>query len=160
VNSLVDAQYVVEFAFLDMSATHPYYLFNPNQPGKDKWIGGFKRTLGKGIPERGICLQLDKSRSLLHLTGPGDVKTEQQGLPQPLLVELHRDSTFTDMTYLLRQIYHFSFMSWQSFFPASIPITIHYSRLIARLLGNLDLIPDWDSKVISIGPLRGRKWFL
>lgn len=160
VSGLVDAKYTVEFAFLDMSESHPYYLFNPNQLGKDKWIGGFKRTIGKGVPERGICLQLDKSRGLLHLTGPGDVKTEQQGLPQPLLVELHRDSTFTDMTYLLRQIYHFSFMSWQSFFPASIPITIHYSRLIARLLGNLNLVANWDSKVVSVGALRGRKWFL
>lgn len=160
VSGLVDEQYTVEFAFLDMSWSHPYYLFNPNEPGKDKWIGGFKRTLGKGIPARGVCLQLDKSRGLLHLTGPGDVKTEMQGLPQPLLVELHRDSTFTDMTYLLRQIYHFTFMSWQSFFPASIPITIRYSQLIARLLGNLNLVSDWDSKIVSIGPLRGRKWFL
>ena len=105
-------------------------------------------------------MQLDKSRGLLHLTGPGDVKTEEQGLPQPLLVELHSESSFTDMTYLLRQIYHFTYMSWQSFFPATEPVTIKYSRLIARLLGNLNLVTGWDSTVLSVGSLRDRRWFL
>jgi hypothetical protein len=108
-------KYSVEFAFLDISWSHPYQIFDPSEAGKAYWSDGIKRIKGKGVPSRGICLQLDKSRGLLHLTGPGDIKTEDQGLPQPLLVELHSESSFTDLTYLLRQIYHFSYMSWQSF---------------------------------------------
>jgi len=160
VQELVDSRYSVEFAFLDISWTHPYYLFYPDEKGKSYWVGGIQKIRGKGIPQRGVCLQLDKSRGLLHLTGPGDIKTDEQGLPQPLLVELHSESTFVDMTYLLRQIYNFTYMSWQSFFPATMPVTIKYSQMIARLLGNLKLIPGWDSTVVSVGPLRGSRWFL
>jgi len=76
------------------------------------------------------------------------------------LVELHPDSDFKDMTYLLRQIYHFTYMSWQNFFPASEPVTILYSRFIARMLGNLKTIDGWSSKVLSVGSLRDRRWFL
>jgi hypothetical protein len=160
IRELVADKYVVEFAFLDISWSHPYQIFDPAEKGKSYWTEGVKRIKGKGVPTRGICLQLDKSRGLLHLTGPGDIKTEEQGLPQPLLVELHSESTFTDLTYLLRQIYHFSYMSWQSFFPSTEPVTIKYSRLIARMLGNLNLISDWDSTALSVGNLRGRRWFL
>jgi hypothetical protein len=160
VQELVTDQYSVEFAFLDISWWHPYQIFDPAQRGRSYGSGKTERLKGKGIPERGVCMQLDKTRGLLHLTGPSDVKTEDQGLPQPLLVELHSDSSFTDMTYLLRQIYHFVYMSWQTFFPATEPVTIKYSYLIARLLGNLNLVTGWDSTVLSVGSLQGRRWFL
>lgn len=160
VRELIDKKFSVEFAFLDISEQHIYHIFDNAQQGVPYWINGRKLTRGAGLPERGLCLQLDDRRGLLHLTGPSDVKTDKQGLPQPLLVELHSDSDFTDMAYLLRQIYHFSFMSWRSFFPATQPVTIKYSQLIANLLGNLNLVSGWDSTVLSVGSLRGRRWFL
>jgi hypothetical protein len=73
--------------------------------------------------------------------------------------KLHPDSDFVDMTCLLRQIWNFSHMSWRSFFPGNEPVTLTYSRLIARLLGNLKAVNGWDSQVL-IGSLRDRKWFL
>jgi len=88
------------------------------------------------------------------------VKTGEQGAPRPLLVELHAKSDFTDLTYLVRQVFHFSFMSWRSFFPAVEPVTILYSRLIANALGNLKLVPGWSSEVLTVGSLRSSKWFL
>ncbi|MEI6775909.1 MAG: Piwi domain-containing protein [Chloroflexales bacterium] len=160
VRQLTADRYQVEFAFLDISLYHPYHLIDPAQPGFAYWSGGKKQIRGHGVPERGICLQLDRRRALLHLTGPKDLKTAGQGLPQPLLVELHSDSDFTDLTYLLRQIYHFTYMSWRSFFPATLPVTIHYSQIIARLLGNLRHVNGWDSTVLMLGSLRGRRWFL
>lgn len=162
VHELIDDKFHVEFAFLDISWHHPYYIFAPKQEGINYWDaeGRTGRTKGKGVPQRGLCLQLDQLRGLLHLTGPSDVKTDVQGVPSPLLVELHRDSDFTDMTYLLRQIYHFAYMSWRSFFPGTEPITITYSHLIARLLGNLRAVDGWNSQVLSVGSLRDRRWFL
>jgi len=162
VRELANDQFSVEFAFLDISPFHPYHLFNPSQAGVQYWdlISRRQKTRGAGVPQRGICLQLDKLRGLLHLTGPGDLKTGEQGVPKPLLIELHRDSDFTDMTYLLRQAYHFAYMSWRSFFPSTEPITITYSRLIARLLADLKTIPDWNSNVLTFGNLRDRRWFL
>lgn len=160
VKELVQEEFRVEFAFLDISWSHPYHIFDPGQDGKSYWSLGRKRVKGKGVPPRGLCLQLDKMRGLLHLTGPSDVKTDEQGLPKPLLVELHSDSDFTDLTYLLRQVYHFSYMSWQSFFPGTEPVTIKYSQLIARLLGNLNRVSGWDSTNLKVGSLRERRWFL
>jgi hypothetical protein len=160
VNELATA-YLVEFAFLDISWAHPYHIFDPTQQGVSYWDleARASKIKGENVPDRGLCLQLDKRRALLQLTGPRELKTAGQGIPQPLLVELHPDSDFIDMTYLLRQIYHFTYMSWRSFFPGGEPVTITYSRLIAKLLGNLKTTHVWSSQVL-MGSLRDRRWFL
>lgn len=160
VSELIKDKFAVKFAFLDISWSHPYQIVDPKQKGRSYSSYGYTRTRGKGVPARGLCLQISKLRGLLQLTGPNDVKTDEQGLPNPLLVELHYDSDFDDLPYLLRQVYHFTYMSWQSFFPASEPVTIKYSRMIARILGNLNTVPGWDSTVLTVGSLRGRRWFL
>jgi hypothetical protein len=156
VSELVKDKYKIKFAFLDLSTNHPYQIIAPQQQGVK-----YGNTLkGTGVSDRGLCLQLGKYRGLLNLTGPSDVKTGEQGLPKPLLVELNLDSDFDDLPYLMRQIVHFTFMSWQHFSPASEPVTIRYSRMISRLLGNLNTVPGWDSTNLTIGNLRGRRWFL
>jgi hypothetical protein len=160
VRELLADAFEVKFAFLDLSWFHPYLIFDPAQQGKTYRSGTGSRRRGQGLPARGTSLQLDEGRALLHLTGPDDIKTEEQGLPRPLLVEVHRDSDFADLTYLVRQVYHFTYASWRSPFPASEPVTIKYSRMIARLLGNLKSVPGWSSATVTTGALRGRMWFL
>jgi hypothetical protein len=160
VRELIDKKYVVEFAFLDISEEHLYHLFDPAQQGVKYWKNYKPIIKGKGVPDRGICLQLDQRRALIHLTGAKELKTDYQGTPKPLLVDLHPDSDFTDMTYLMRQVYHFTYMSWRSFFPATMPVTIKYSQLIANMLGNLNMVDGWTSTQLSVGSLRGRRWFL
>lgn len=153
---LLRDQYEVEFAFLDVSTYHPYRIIAPRQEG----IVNRGQRKGKGVPPRGVCLQLDRRRVLLSLTGPSELMTEDQGLPVPLMMELHPDSDFVDMAYLARQAFHFSFASWQSFRPSAQPVTVKYSRRIAELLGNLRNVEAWDSTSLSVGALRGRRWFL
>jgi hypothetical protein len=160
VRELVVDQFAVEFAFLDISPSHPYHIFDPSQRGKRYGSGNQTRVRGEGFPERGLCLLMDEHRALVHLTGPGEVKTRDQGLPQPLLIELHGDSDFTDLTYLVRQIFHFTYTSWRSFMPATEPVTIKYSHRIAEVLGNLKDVPGWSSDVVAMGSLRERMWFL
>ena len=152
----------VEFAFLDLSVHHPYQIFDPSQSGHSYWSyeDSDRRRKGAFAPTRGTALLLGSGIALLQLVGPGEVKTWDQGLPRPLLLELHRDSDFTDLTYLLRQVFHFSFMSWRSFFPADEPVTILYSRWIANLLGNLRAVPDWDSTALNDMRDRRAMWFL
>lgn len=89
-----------------------------------------------------------------------EVKTWEQGMPRPLLLELHPDSDFSDLTYLVRQAFHFSFMSWRSFFPSHEPVTILYSRWIANMLGNLRAVPDWDGTALNLMRDRRAMWFL
>lgn len=161
VRDMVRDAYRVEYAFLDLSSHHEFQLFDTKQEGTGyRSEQGRWKKKGKGVPQRGFCVQLDKGRALLHLIGPGNLKTEEQGAPQPLLIQVHPSSDLDDLTYLVRQIYHFTHLSWRNFYPATEPVTILYSRLIAKVLGNLRSVEGWDSRVISVGPLRNNMWFL
>lgn len=152
----------VEFAFLDLSHQHPFQIFDSAQGGVEYWSHDLRRKALKGIyaPGRGTALLLGPRTALLQLVGAREVKTWDQGLPRPLLLELHRDSDFADLTYLVRQAYHFSFMSWRSFFPSDEPVTILYSRWIANLLANLRAVPSWDGSALSQMRDRRAMWFL
>ena len=161
VHELVKDKHPVEFAFLDISHHHELLLFDPSQRGKPYWAGrGDRRLKGIGAPKRGRCLQIGPRSALLQLIGVDEVKTDQQGLPSPLLLQLHPDSDFADMTYLARQVFHFSYLSWRSFFPSPEPITILYSRLIASSLANLKGLPGWNSTVLASARMRSSMWFL
>ncbi|WP_244148124.1 argonaute/piwi family protein [Syntrophobacter fumaroxidans] len=149
--------YEVEYAFLQLSEQHPYLLFDKSQSGVVDFET--KRTKGVFAPKRASTLQLSKRAVLLCLTGPSEVKRPEDGVPSPLLLELHRDSSFTDMTYLSRQVFAFSCHSWRTFLPASVPVTIQYSDLIARTLGHLSLFEKWDPDVM-LGRIGKTRWFL
>jgi hypothetical protein len=90
---------------------------------------------------------------LLSVTGPFDIKLPFQGLPRPLLLKLHRESTFTDLEYLAGQVFRFTALSWRRPYPSSLPVTIMYSNLIAGLLGHLRQVctvtQDEDEGVID-----------
>lgn len=162
VGDLLSAHYDVEYAFLNLRTHHPFQLFDPSQeavkyslPGRR----GFGRK-GKGVPARGVAYQLDDRTALLQLIGPRDLKTEEQGAPQPLRIDLHPDSDLDDITYLVRQVFHFTYLSWRSFFPAAEPVTALYSKWIAQKLADLRTVEGWNSRVLTVGALRGSKWFL
>lgn len=161
VNELL-GDFPVEFAFIDISEHHPLQIFDPRQQGVTYRSFETNRNARKGIfaPQRGTALLLSPRTALLQLVGANEVKTWGQGLPRPLLLDLHPDSDFSDLTYLVRQAFHFSFMSWRSFFPSHLPVTILYSRWIARMLGNLNTVSEWDR--VSLNQLRDRRamWFL
>ena len=161
VAALTEDKFVVSYAFLDLSQNHDYQLFDTQQPGKSYRSGtGAAQVRGKAVPKRGVAFKIDSRTALLQLTGPDELKTDLQGSPSPLLVALHPDSDFDDLTYLVRQIFHFTFMSWRGSRPAAEPVTILYSRLIARSLANLKPIPGWNSRSLTQSGLRNRSWFL
>ncbi|MDE0226717.1 MAG: Piwi domain-containing protein [Gammaproteobacteria bacterium] len=155
-------EYAIEFSFLDVSHYHPYQVFDLGQRGVTYRSYESRRTGRKGVyvPIRGTAMLLGPNTALLQLVGPREVKTWAQGMPRPLLLELHRDSDFADLTYLVRQAFHFSFMSWRSFFPSDEPVTILYSRWIANMLGNLRAVPDWDGSGLRHMRDRRAMWFL
>ena len=155
-------EYPVEFAFLDVSHNHPFQIFDPGQYGVKYWSYEMRKETTKGVyaPDRGTSLLLGPRTALLQLVGAREVKTWEQGMPRPLLLELHQDSDFSDLTYLVRQAYHFSFMSWRSFFPTHEPVSILYSRWIANLLGNLKAVSNWDGSALNLMRDRRAMWFL
>jgi hypothetical protein len=155
-------EHPVEFAFLDLSHQHPFQIFDTSQAGVTYWSVDLRRKADKGVfaPDRGTGLLIGPRTALLQLVGAREVKTWDQGMPRPLLLELHPDSDFSDLTYLVRQAYHFSFMSWRSFFPADEPVTVLYSRWIANLLANLRVVPNWDTSALARMRDRRAMWFL
>jgi hypothetical protein len=149
--------YEVEYAFLQIGDKHPYLLFDKNQAGtRDFDTGG---TKGVYAPSRSNALQLSNRDALLCLTGPSEVKRPEDGIPRPLFLSLHRDSSFADMTYLTRQVFAFACHSWRTFLPASHPVTTQYSDLIARTLGSLALLERWNPDVM-LGKIGKTRWFL
>ena len=149
--------YDVEYAFVQLSEEHPNILFDKNQGGA--FDPETKRTKGAYAPARGGYLELGKREVLLTLTGAREVKRPEDGTPRPLFLSLHRDSTFTDITYLAKQIFRFASHSWRTFLPSSLPVTIQYSNLIANALGNLSLTDRWNPDVM-LGRIGKTRWFL
>jgi hypothetical protein len=150
-------KYDVEYSFVELSESHPFLIFDEAQKG----VTDFETRRPKGVfvPQRGQMLKLGDREVLIVLTGPSDVKRPEDGMPSPILLRLHRNSTFTDLTYLSRQVYAFAHHSWRSFFPGSLPVTVQYSELIAGLLGTLGRLPNWNPDVLW-GRIGHSRWFL
>lgn len=144
--------YDLQFAFLHVKEDHPYLLFDEESVGV--------KGRGEKIPVRGLYAEVGNNETLLTLTGPQQLKRPTDGLPKPLLLTLHRDSTFTDIIYLTKQVYWFSNHSWRSFLPAAMPVTIYYSDLVAGLLGRLDRLGNRWSPSVMLGKIGTTRWFL
>lgn len=145
----------VEYAFVHIGRSHPWRIFDLYSDGIN--FKGNKK--GEYVPWRGCYIPLGPRAALLGLTGPYQLKTHLQGCPEPILISLHRESTFNSLDYVSEQIYKLAYMSWRSFFPASMPVTIAYSDLIAKLLGELKDIPNWNPDML-ITKLSESRWFL
>jgi hypothetical protein len=59
----------------------------------------------------------------------------------------------------VEQVYRFSYVNWRGFNAKTIPITINYSYLIARLVSNLEDVNNWNT-IITNGKLMDKAWFL
>ena len=150
--------YDVDYAFLHVVEDHPLLLFDKAQKGEPAYDG---RGGVKGVfaPTRGCFLRLSGHEVLITLTGARDVKRASDGMPRPILLRLGRLSTFNDMIYLTRQVNTFACHSWRSYFPSPLPVTILYSELIARLLGHLSTLPQWNPAQM-FGRIGEGRWFL
>jgi hypothetical protein len=145
----------VEFAFVHVSDAHDWALFDQNSPGRSTG----RQVRGRLVPGRGHAVPVSRSEMLLSVTGPWDMKLPLQGLPRPLLLHLHRESTFTDLEYLAGQVFRFTALSWRRPYPSARPVTIMYSDLIAGLLGQLRHVKNWNSDIVATD-LRASRWFL
>lgn len=144
------SQYKIEYAFVKISQNHLLELFDTSKEFAPK---------GKYSPTRGQIIHISDMETMLCLKGGEQLKTPNSGHPKCILVSLHPGSTFRDIAYLSRQIYNFSFQSWRSYFPSSLPVTILYSDLIAFYLGIFKSIPTWDEGYIN-NRAGTAKWFL
>lgn len=145
VETLRDEGFDVEFAFVHVVESHPVLLFDTAQKNR--------------IPERGIGIKLRDHEAVVSLMGPQDVRNARVGFPRPLLLRIHKDSTFKNLEYLCEQALAFAGHSWRNFSPSSLPVTILYAELIAGLLGDLGNLSRWDPDILR-GPVATSQWFL
>jgi hypothetical protein len=159
VNSITD--FDVEYAFVHISKNPSWVVFDTKAEGVNYWDRDNQKSMKKGefVPQRGCAIPLGPQAALLTLTGPFQLKSYFQGCPKPILISVHKDSTFNSQEYLINQIFKLTFMSWQSFFPSTMPVTIEYSDMIARLMGQLRDISNWNPDVLTT-KLRESRWFL
>lgn len=161
VKGLVDSitDFEVEYAFVHVSDSHPWKVFDRTAKGILHYDNYRKYTKGEYVPSRGLCIPLGPQAGLLTLTGPNQLKTHLQGCPEPILVSVHPESTFKSWEYLAGQVFNLTFMSWRSFFPSTKPVTIEYSNFIARMMGSLREISNWNPDILST-KLKESRWFL
>ena len=143
-------EYQIEYAFLKISEDHGLHMFDSATAGMQK---------GRQAPLRGKTFKLSKHEMLVYLIGQRELRQDTDGHPRGVILDVHKDSTFKDITYLSAQLYSFASHSWRSYFPNPMPVTISYSDLIARNLGWLNQLPGWNDSVM-IGKIGQSQWFL
>jgi hypothetical protein len=147
----------IEFAFLTVSNEHPFMVIDPEYQGL---AGSYSDAVkAKMVPPRGRVVQLGRYTRLLCTIGPTLIKRTQTPLPAPLLVSLHKDSTYRDLQYLSEQILKFTNLSWRGTQPSADPVTIYYSQLIAKDLSRLRAIESWSPTSLNTR-LKYSMWFL
>lgn len=143
-----------EFAFIHLIEDHPFMLFDDGQEGI-----GSRVPKGVAAAPRGLRVDLGQNEVLLCLKGPRELRQWSDGIPRPVLLNLHSDSTFKDLSYLSRQVFDFTCLSWRTLSSSSLPITVHYADLVAKLLLRLRDVSLWTPETI-LGPVGRGRWFL
>ncbi len=161
-------EYKIKFAFVTISKSHPYLLFDKNQPGIKKY--GSSIVKGEYIPNRGSNVFLDDETCVVQMFGANELKTTKHGMSSPLQIKIRtpqgkyddnsiKDLLFYDLNYITQQIFSFTYLSWRSFLPGEQPATMLYSNLISKLLGKMRKVQGWDPDSLNYG-LKRKKWFL
>jgi hypothetical protein len=147
----------VQFAFVTVSHDHPFRVIDPEYGGIAARAGDSVKA--KMVPPRGRVVQLGRYTRLLCTKGPSLIKRPQTPLPAPLLIGLHKSSTYRDLQYLSEQVLKFTNLSWRGTLPAEDPVTVYYSQLIAKELARLRDIEGWSPTILNTR-LRHSMWFL
>ena len=148
----------VQLAFVTVTHDHPFLLLDRNERGVPVSRSS-SAVKGGYAPDRGTIAQIGRFSRLLAVNSGRLIKRANTPLPKPLLINVHPDSTFTDVDYLSEQVLKFTSLSWRSTLPVHTPVTIFYSERIADLLGRLRDVPQWSTTALDV-KLRFSRWFL
>jgi hypothetical protein len=144
--------YDIRYAFVTVSTHHPFIMFDGQQRGSTAQLGNF-------VPPRGTNIRLSDTEWLVQIRGNKEIKAKKHGFSRPVLVRIHEKSTFKDLHHIVEQVMNFTHLSWKTFFPSHLPVTIYYADEIAKWLDLLDDLPGWNPGIINTS-LKRKKWFL
>lgn len=141
----------IVFAFVTVSLRHPWMMYQKlERDGRNTVIQA---------SDRGTNLVLNDQSCLVQLKGNRDRTNWKHRPPLPVKIQVHEKSTYNDLQYIAQQVMDFSCLSWRSFFPSELPVTIRYSKLMADLTSKLQQIDAWNPTVVG-QHFRRKKWFL
>jgi hypothetical protein len=158
----------IQFAFVTIGKKHPYKLFDSNEKGVS--VYNSKQLKGECIPTRGANIFIDSTTCLVQMLGAKELKMQSHGMSNPIQIKIHMPTgniedkeldklLFTDLNYIVQQIYSFTYLSWRSFLPGEKPASMLYSELISKLLGKMRKVDGWDPDSLHY-KLKRKKWFL
>jgi hypothetical protein len=114
------------------------------------------------IPLTGLKIRLSSRQALLITDGRTPHRQRPYiGAPYPIEITMDKESTVEKDQFprLVQQVYNLSYVNWRAFNARTVPVTINYPYLIAKLLGSLESIDTWNS-IITNGRLVDKAWFL
>jgi len=114
------------------------------------------------VPLIGLMVRLSSRQALLITDGRRAFSRRPYvGTPHVLEITMDKESTmdYKEFLRLIEQVFHFSYVNWRGFNARTVPITINYSYLLARLVSGLESIEEWNS-IITNGKLIDKAWFL
>ena len=119
----------------------------------------FDSTHPTYTPPKGLMVRLSSHEALLVNRGRIDGWTKI-GVPRVLNIRMDKRSNVNTSEFLdfVKHIHDLSYVNWRGFNAESIPITLNYSRLIARVIRNIGA-KEW-SNLITKTKLRDKSWYL
>jgi len=135
----------------------PYALLHLNEYSN---IRLFDTSHPSYVPQSGLKVDIGRRQSLLLLDGRIWNQRRKMGVPRVLDITMDKRSTlpFDEFSILVRQIHDFAQVNWRGFNAASIPTTLNYAHLIARLI--VEVGSDHWNEIIAAGRLKNKAWFL
>jgi argonaute-like protein implicated in RNA metabolism and viral defense len=154
--------YAVKKALEEIGEDVPYALLHLNDDTNYRLFDTSHPTY---VPQSGIKVDIDERTSLLFLDGrpidqTGYAIRRKRGVPRVLQVHMAKQSTLPvdEFPRLVEQIYGFARVNWRGFNAQTIPATLNYSYLVARLVKEIGA-ENWNH-IASQGKLRDKAWFL
>jgi len=105
-------------------------------------------------------VRLSSHEALLLNDGRVGDERRKVGMPRVLNIRMDKRSTVDQKEFykLVKQVYEFSHINWRGFNAETVPITLNYSKLIAKVV--IDVGVDNWNQIVAGGRLRDKSWFL
>ncbi len=147
----------IETALRSATKEIPYAIVHLNEYSNFRLFDSSHPTY---IPPKGLKVNLSSHEALLLLDGRIKDKRRKVGMPRVLDVRMDKRSTMdlTKFPGLVKQVYDFAHINWRGFNAAAIPVTLNYSKLIAKMVIEIG-IQNWN-QIIAEGKMRDKAWFL
>jgi len=147
----------IEDSLSSLSMNVPYALVHINEYSNFRLFDTSHPTY---VPPSGLIVNLSAYESLILLDGRIGDSRNKVGIPRVLNVRIDKRSKMEPEKFpeIFKQVYDFSFINWRGFNAAKIPVTLNYSKLIARMIIEVGA-DNWNS-IITKGKLRDKAWFI